>query len=118
MALTLVYLQCELTGEAHWLIPRVLAFAPVVKPILGWPALRNWAVDTPAEESGVARPSDDIFRHSPLRASHDAFGLERYVLTFDDKRMREAAAAAPYEFIEIVVNGRKYGGGGIFNLCV
>lgn len=40
------------------------------------------------------------------------------MLTFDDKRMREAAAAAPYEFIEIVVNGRKYGGGGIFNLCV
>jgi hypothetical protein len=30
--------------------------------------------------------------------------------------MREAAAAAPYEFVEIVVNGRKYGGGGIHNL--
>ena len=26
------------------------------------------------------------------------------------------AAAAPYEFIEIVVNDRKYGGGGIHNL--
>jgi hypothetical protein len=75
-----------------------------------------WAVDTPAEESGVARPSDDVFRYSPLRASYDAFGSERYVLTFDNKRMREAAAAAPYEFVEIVVNGRKYGGGGIFNL--
>jgi IgA peptidase M64 len=30
--------------------------------------------------------------------------------------MREVAAAAPYEFIEIVVNDRKYGGGGIHNL--
>jgi hypothetical protein len=38
------------------------------------------------------------------------------VLTFDNKRMREAAAAAPYEFVEIIVNDRKYGGGGIFNL--
>ncbi len=75
-----------------------------------------WAVDTPAEESGVSRPSDGVFRHSPLRASYDAFGSERYVLTFDNKRMREAAAAAPYEFVEIVVNDRKYGGGGIFNL--
>ena len=27
-----------------------------------------WAVDTPAEESGVARPSDGVFRRSPLRA--------------------------------------------------
>ncbi len=75
-----------------------------------------WAIDTPAEESGVARPSDAVFRRSPLRASYDAFGSERYVLTFDNKRMREAAAAAPYEFVEIIVNDRKYGGGGIFNL--
>ncbi len=75
-----------------------------------------WAVDTPADESGVARPSDSVFRHSPLRAAYDAFGSERYVLTFDNKRLREAASAAPYEFIEIVVNDRKYGGGGIFNL--
>jgi hypothetical protein len=75
-----------------------------------------WAVDTPAEESGVSRPSDGIYRRSPLRATYDAFGSERYVLGFDNKRMREAASAAPYEFIEIVVNDRKYGGGGIFNL--
>ncbi len=75
-----------------------------------------WAVDTPAEESGVARPSDGVYRHSPLRASYDAFGSERYVLTFDNRRMREAAASAPYEFVEIIVNDRKYGGGGIFNL--
>jgi hypothetical protein len=75
-----------------------------------------WAADTPAEESGVSRPSDSVYHRSPLRASYDAFGSERYVLTFDNKRMREAASAAPYEFIEIVVNDRKYGGGGIFNL--
>ena len=75
-----------------------------------------WAVDTPAEESGVARPSDGVYRRSPLRASYDALGSERYVLSYDNKRMREAAAAAPYEFIGIIVNERKYGGGGIFNL--
>ena len=75
-----------------------------------------WAIDTPAEQSGVARPSDGVYRRSPVRAGYDAFGSERYVLTFDNKRLREIAAAAPYEFVEIVVNGRKYGGGGIFNL--
>jgi hypothetical protein len=75
-----------------------------------------WAIDTPAEESGVARPSDGVYRRSPLRAAYDAFGSERYVLTLDNRRLREIASAAPYEFIEIVVNDRKYGGGGIFNL--
>jgi hypothetical protein len=75
-----------------------------------------WALDTPSEESGIARPSDGVHRRSALRATYDAFGSERYVLAFDNKRVREAAAAAPYDVMEIVVNGRKYGGGGIFNL--
>jgi hypothetical protein len=75
-----------------------------------------WAIDTPSEESGVARPSDGVYRRSALRATYDAFGSERYVLDFDNQRVREAAAAAPYDVMEIVVNGRKYGGGGIFNL--
>jgi hypothetical protein len=75
-----------------------------------------WVIDTPAEDSGISRPSDGLYRRDPLGASYDAFGSERYVLTFENKRLREIAAAAPYEFLEIVVNERKYGGGGIFNL--
>ncbi len=75
-----------------------------------------WAIDVAADESGVSRPSDNVWRRSPVRAAYDAFGSERYVLTYDNKRLREIAAAAPYEFIEIVVNDRKYGGGGIHNL--
>ena len=75
-----------------------------------------WAVDTPSRESGVARPSDGVHRRSALRVAYDAFGSERYVLAFDNRRIREAAAAVPYEAMILVVNGRKYGGGGIFNL--
>jgi hypothetical protein len=75
-----------------------------------------WAADTPSDESGVARPSDGVQRRSALRAGYDAFGSERYVLALDNARWREAASAAPYEFVEIVVNDRKYGGGGIHNL--
>jgi IgA Peptidase M64/Peptidase M64 N-terminus len=74
-----------------------------------------WAIDAPADVSGVSRPSEGIHNASPFRATYDAFGSERYVLVFDE-RWREMAAAAPYEFVEIVVNGRKYGGGGIHNL--
>jgi len=75
-----------------------------------------WAIDVASDASGVSRPSDGVFRRSALRATYDAFGSERYVLAFDDARLREVAAAAPYDFIEIVVNDRKYGGGGIHNL--
>ncbi|HJS56706.1 MAG TPA: IgA Peptidase M64 [Vicinamibacteria bacterium] len=75
-----------------------------------------WAIDVSADEKGVSRPSDGVYRRSPVGAAYDSFGSERYVLTMDNRRFREIAAAAPYEFVEIVVNDRKYGGGGIFNL--
>ena len=75
-----------------------------------------WAICPPARESGISRPSTGVHRHSPLGATYDAFGSERYILTFDNRAWREAASYAPYEFVEILVNGQTYGGGGIFNL--
>jgi hypothetical protein len=78
-------------------------------------AFNVWAIDAPADESGVSRPSEGIYRRSPFGAAYDAFGSERYVLV-EGERWRELAAKAPYEFVEVVVNGRKYGGGGIHNL--
>ena len=75
-----------------------------------------WALSPPAAESGVSRPSTGIYRDSPIGATYDAFGSERYVLTFDNHALRRTAQFAPYEFIEVLVNNRTYGGGGIFNL--
>jgi hypothetical protein len=74
-----------------------------------------WAVDAAADESGVSRPSEGVYRRSPFGAGYDAFGSERYVLV-QGEGWRELAAKAPYEFVEVVVNSRTYGGGGIHNL--
>jgi hypothetical protein len=73
-----------------------------------------WGLCPPANESGISRPSTGIYRDS--LATYDAFGSERYILAFDNQRLRKTAQFAPYEFIEILANGRTYGGGGIFNL--
>src|SRR6185295_19386717 len=75
-----------------------------------------WALCPPAAESGISRPSTGVYHDSPLGATYDAFGSERYVLTFDNHALRKVAQFAPYEFIEILANNRTYGGGGIFNL--
>jgi hypothetical protein len=75
-----------------------------------------WGLCPPAEESGISRPSTGVHRRSPLGATYDAFGSERYILTFDNRAFRDIASFAPYEFVEILVNGRTYGGGGIFGL--
>ncbi len=73
-----------------------------------------WGLCPPASQSGISRPSTGIYRDS--LSTYDAFGSERYILAFDNQRLRKVAQFAPYEFIEILANGRTYGGGGIFNL--
>jgi hypothetical protein len=75
-----------------------------------------WGLAPAARESGISRPSLGIHRASPVGATYDAFGSERYVLTFDNKAFRRLASFAPYDVVEIVANGRTYGGGGIYNL--
>jgi hypothetical protein len=75
-----------------------------------------WGLCPPAQESGISRPSTGVHRHSPLGTTYDTFDSERYILTTENRTLRDVASFAPYEFIEILVNGQTYGGGGIFNL--
>jgi hypothetical protein len=73
-----------------------------------------WALAAPTLEPGVSRPSDDKYQWSALHTRYDTFGSERYLMTPDNRALRELAQYAPYEFVEILVNNDTYGGGGIF----
>ena len=68
-----------------------------------------------ASKSGVHRPRTRDDRRTVTGVEYNIFDSERYVLTLDNKALRDAASAAPYDFIEILVNEKQYGGGGIFN---
>ena len=73
-------------------------------------------MDSASPQSGVSRPRAGTFRDSALGARYNTFDSERYVLSLDDRKWRDVAAAVPYDAVLILVNERKYGGGGIFNL--
>ena len=75
-----------------------------------------WGLCPAAEESGISRPSTGVHRRTRIGATYDAFGVERYILTFENRSFRDVASFAPYEFVEILTNSRTYGGGGIFGL--
>jgi len=75
-----------------------------------------WGIVPPAPESGVSRPLTGVYRSSRIGATYDAFGAERYVLSFDERSLREVASFAPYDALAILVNGATYGGGGIYGL--
>jgi hypothetical protein len=73
------------------------------------------AIDLPAAVSGTNRPHVGKFRRTPVSASYYIFGSERYLLTEDNRALRDVLSQAPYEFIEILANEKQYGGGGIYN---
>ncbi|MGD0339453.1 MAG: M64 family metallopeptidase [Bacteroidota bacterium] len=75
-----------------------------------------WTIEVESDESGIDKPDKDIWKNSTLGATYNTFNSVRYVLTEENRRLRDIAAAVPYDFISILVNDNRYGGGGIFNL--
>lgn len=67
-------------------------------------------------ESGCDEPSHGSFKSTVLNATFDSLGSERYLLTEDNKSLRDIAAHVPYDALYIMVNHKRYGGGGIYNL--
>jgi hypothetical protein len=76
------------------------------------------AVETPSPDSGLNHPHQDIHTRSALSVTYGAFDSERYALGFDNKTIRNAASAVPYEYTAILMNDSIYGGGGIYNLYI
>jgi hypothetical protein len=75
-----------------------------------------WAVEVESMESGIDKPDVGVWKNTALGTSYYTFGSERYVLTDYNRELRNIASAAPYDFVNILVNDNRYGGGGIFNL--
>jgi uncharacterized small protein (DUF1192 family) len=69
----------------------------------------------PAEESGIDEPTRGSYVVSSVGASFNSLGSERYLLTEDNRALRDVAANVPYDVLLIMVNHERYGGGGIYN---
>jgi hypothetical protein len=73
------------------------------------------AVLSPSVESGTDIPGEKIWKNTLMNSSFYTFDSERYLMTYDNKSVRNLAANAPYDQIYILVNSEKYGGGAIYN---
>jgi hypothetical protein len=74
-----------------------------------------WGVEAPSENSGTDIPRYGVWKKTILNTTFYTFDLERYIMTFDNKSVRDIAANAPYDQIYILVNTELYGGGSIYN---
>lgn len=73
------------------------------------------AVMSPSAESGVSEPGKGIWKNTALGAHFDTFYSARYLTTLHLKKLNDVLAGTPYEHIIVLVNGERYGGGGIYN---
>ncbi|MEM7263477.1 MAG: M64 family metallopeptidase, partial [Planctomycetota bacterium] len=74
------------------------------------------AVHVASPQSGITHPRGGQWRSNPLGLSFNAFDLDRYVLTYRNRAIRDAASVAPYDTLVLLANTDRYGGGGIYNL--
>lgn len=79
-------------------------------------AFNIYGVFKASAESGCDEPSHGSFKSTVLNSTFDSLGSERYLLTEDNKSLRDIAAHVPYDALYIMVNHKRYGGGGIYNL--
>ncbi len=107
--------EAKFEADARRLVAALFAVEPW-KSRQGDVSVRALFVPSPGAESGISNPRKSIWRASALGCSFNAFDSDRYVLTYADRVLREIAAQAPYDALAIVIDERKYGGGGIYNL--
>jgi hypothetical protein len=73
----------------------------------------------PSAEPRCDEPTRGLWRDTALGASFNALGSPRYLLTENNRALRDIAANVPYDALVIMVNHSRYGGGGIYRAyCV
>ncbi|MBK7106774.1 MAG: peptidase M64 [Ignavibacteriae bacterium] len=74
-----------------------------------------WVVKAISKDSGIDIPGDTVWKSTSVNSSFYTFDSERYIMTMDNKSVRNFASNVPYDQIYILVNTDKYGGGAIYN---
>ncbi len=74
-----------------------------------------WGIEAPSKESGTDIPAENIWKNTVVNSQFYMFDLDRYLMTRDNKTIRNIASNAPYDQIYIMVNTEIYGGGSIYN---
>ncbi len=66
-------------------------------------------------ENGCDEPTHGSYKNTTVETTFNSMGSPRYLLTEDIRDLHDIAASAPYDALLIMVNHKRYGGGGIYN---
>lgn len=71
-----------------------------------------WAASA---EEGPDVPGANVWNNTRLNGSYYTFNSERYLMIKDFQGIRDVAGNAPYDYIYVLANTQKYGGGAVYN---
>lgn len=74
-----------------------------------------WAVESVSEESGPDIPQDSIWHNTVASSNFYTFRTDRYLTAPDQQIVAKLASNTPCDAMYVLVNTKKYGGGGIYN---
>ncbi len=74
-----------------------------------------WGIKLFSEESGTDIPGANIYKNTAIESSFYTFDSERYLTVTDIHNLSQKTSNVPYDYIIVLVNSEKYGGGGIYN---
>lgn len=115
-----------IVGEGYTAVEREKFFADLKKyrdVFFAWDPYRSnrqkfnfRGVFTPSTESGTDEPRQGSYRRTALESTFNSLDSDRYLLVEDNRTLRDVAAQAPYDALLIMVNSKRYGGGGLYNV--
>ena len=72
------------------------------------------AVFSPSVDSGVTDPYLGLKKETAFRCAYGSAAAERTLAAEDNRAVREAASAVPYDFLLVLAHARRYGGSAYF----
>lgn len=75
----------------------------------------TYGVFVPSQQSTCDEPTHHQYRNTAFDATFNSLGSPRYLLTENMRAAHDAAGTVPYDAMVIMVNQKRYGGGGIYN---
>jgi hypothetical protein len=103
----------DFARDLEWATDTLLGFEPFAA---NRDRISVRGVVLPSRDSGCDEPTRGLYRDTALGVTFNSLGSERYVLTEDNRSLRDVAANVPYDAVIIMINHDRYGGGGIYNL--
>ncbi len=95
---------------------RISDYFMTVEPYASFAGKFNfYAILSPSVESGVTIPGKDIWVNTNINSSFYTFDMDRYLTTSDTWSMYDIASSVPYDAVFVLVNSKRYGGGGFYN---